>query len=231
MATLIPSSTNMTNVNTAATNALQYVAQIPANVNAGGNMNTITYKTPFNSASTTGTITSIFPPILGSSTTGGYVGALYTLITSAKSTVTGISTSASNFNSQAANFQASVTPLQGVINSFTSFLTTTDGNSYDFLNNYVAGNKSLISMGVQLVFGVTIGLASLMLLGTLMVAFCDKARCRYLIYLSCFLLFFVGVGGFILSVLFSVVTPTVFFGCQFINFSLGSSSNFNSNSW
>lgn len=65
-----------------------------------------------------------------------------------------------------------------------------------------------------------------MLIGTLLMAFCDKTRCRYLVYFSCFFLFWIGVAGFLLSGLFSVLTPAVYFGCQFIDFSLASSLNF-----
>ncbi len=84
MANLATSSTNITNVQNDATTALTNIAKIPNNVNSGGNMNAISYNTPLNSGSPSSTINSIFPPILGSSTTGGYVGALYTLVSNAK---------------------------------------------------------------------------------------------------------------------------------------------------
>jgi predicted tellurium resistance membrane protein TerC len=93
--------------------------------------------------------------------------------------------------------------------------------------NTASSKKSLITLGVELVYGVTIGLASIMLLATLLVAFCDKSKCRYLMYFSCFLLFFVGLLGFILAIFFSIIAPTVYFGCQFIDFSLSSTTNFN----
>lgn len=57
-------------------------------------MNDITYNTPFTSSSTTGTITSTFPTVLGSSTTNGYVGTLYNLLKNAKDMITNISQSA-----------------------------------------------------------------------------------------------------------------------------------------
>lgn len=90
-------------------------------------------------------------------------------------------------------------------------------------------NKSLIVLGVKMVYGITIAIASFMLLGTMMVAFCDKTKCRYLIYSSCFILFLIGVIGFFISLVFSIITPITFFGCQFIDYSLSSASNFDSN--
>jgi hypothetical protein len=226
MANLAPSSANITNTQNDATAALSAIAKIPKNVNSGGNMNDIVYSTPFNSASPSGTITSTFPPVLGSSTTGGYVGTLYSMVSAAQATISDISTSAYNFGQQAGSFQSGVASLQTTITSFNNFLSNADTGSYDFMNA-ISNKKPLINLGVQLVYGVTIGLASLMLLGTLLVAFCDKPKCRYLMYFACFLLFFIGMIGFLMTIIFSIITPTVFFGCQFINVSLASTANFN----
>lgn len=228
MANLIPTSTNITNTLSDATTALTAVAKIPANVNSGGNMNDIVYNTPFNSASTTGTINSIFPALLGSSTTGGYVGALYTLLTTAKTSISSIATAAQNFNTEASNFQSGVATLQSTITSFNNFFSNADNGSYSYMSD-LTSKKPLINLGVQLVYGITIGIASLMLIGTLLVAFCDKTGCRYLMYFSCVLLFLIGIVGFMMTIIFSIVTPAIYFSCQFISYSLASTSNFNSN--
>lgn len=228
MANLAPTSTNITNVQNDATTALTAIAKIPNNVDAGGNMNAISYSTPLNSGSPTGTTNSIFPDLLGSSNTNGYVGTLYTLVSTAKASITSISTSADNFNTQASNFQSGVAALQTTINNFKGFLTNADSGSYSYMDTF-SSKKPMINLGVQLVYGVTVGLASMMLLGTLLVAFCDKPKCRYLMYFSCFLLFFIGIVGFFMTIIFSIIAPTTFFGCQFIDYSLSSSSNFDCN--
>jgi hypothetical protein len=118
-----------------------------------------------------------------------------------------------------------VATLQSKITNFTNFVTDADNNNYNLLKK-VSDNKSLITLGVKLVYGITIGIASLMLLGTLMVAFCDKTKCRYLMYSTCIILFLIGILGFFLSFVFSILAPVTFFGCQFINHSLSSASNF-----
>lgn len=97
MQNLMPGSANMTQVTNAGNTAKTDVAKIPNNVDAGGNMNAISYATPLNLAATTGTTTSAFPAILGSSTTGGFVGATYTALSSAMTAISAISTAASNF--------------------------------------------------------------------------------------------------------------------------------------
>jgi hypothetical protein len=211
-----------------ATTALSDIAKIPANVNAGGNMSAISYATPLTSASPSSTITSIFPFLLGSSTTGGYVGTLYSAATAAKSSLTAISATADSFVSETTNFQSGVSAMQQSVQDFASFLGGADNSSYTMLNN-VNSNQSMINMAVQLVYGVTIGFAVLMLIATLLVAFCDKPGCRYLMYFTCFILFLIGIMGFLLTLLFSVIAPTVYFGCQFIDYSLSSTANFNCN--
>ena len=97
MANLQPGSANMTAVLTAGDQALNDTAKIPNNVVSGGNMADITYNTPLNSASTPGTTTSSFPTALGSSTTGGYVGTLYTTINGVISSINTISNAAQSF--------------------------------------------------------------------------------------------------------------------------------------
>jgi hypothetical protein len=229
MANLKSSSANMTDASTKAATALSDIAKIPNNVNAGGNMAAVAYSTPLNSASPTSTIHSIFPAILGSSTTGGYVGDTYSVVNTAKTMLASIAAGADSFTSETTNFQSGVTVLKSTIDDFATSLTSADSSVAGYMDT-AASKKPLINLGVQLVYGVTVGFASLMLIGTLLMAFCDKTRCRYLVYFSCFFLFWIGVAGFLLSGLFSVLTPAVYFGCQFIDFSLDSSANFDGTS-
>ena len=62
-------------------------------------------------------------------------------------------------------------------------------------------------------YGITIGFAVLMLIGALLMAFCSLTICRYLVYFSCSILFLIGIMGFFLTILFSVLAPIVNFGC------------------
>ena len=228
MANLTPNSSNMTTITNAATTALTNIAMIPNNVNSGGNMPAVAYSTPFNSASPTSTINSIFPSILGSSTTGGYVGALYTAVSSAKTAITAISNAANNFVSETSNYQSGITQLQSTLLSFTNLIKDTDNLFYNTLSTGSTDTNYVVT-GMKVLYAATIAVASLMLLGVLLISFCDKINCRYLLYFACFILFWIGLLGFALSVLFSLLTPTVYFGCQFMSYSLSSSANFNSN--
>jgi len=229
MANLQSNSSNMTSVSTSASTALTNIAKIPNNVDAGGNMTAIAYNTPLNSASPTSTISSVFPAVLGSSTTGGYVGILYAAVSAARDTISNISTAAGNFVSQTATLQTTVTTLQSTIKNFTNFITSIDSSFYTTLST-ASTDTNYVLTGVKILYAATIAMASLMLLGVLLVSFCDKTNCRYLIYITCFFLFLLGFLGFVLSIVFSILTPAVYFGCQYMNYSLANSTNFNSKS-
>ena len=133
MANLQTGSANMSAVLAAGNQALTDTAKIPANVNAGGNMAAITYNTPLNSASPTGTITSDFPAALGSSNTGGLVGNMYTTINSVITSISTISTAASSFVSEVTNFQTAVASLQTTVQNFTTYMTDLDNSLYTTL--------------------------------------------------------------------------------------------------
>ena len=89
--------------------------------------------------------------------------------------------------------------------------------------------KDLGTMGIQLFYGVALGLATLALLGVVLMTFCDKYKCRYLMYFSCFILFFFAILGFLISIVFSILVPIMYWGCQWLDITIGSPSSFNSN--
>ncbi len=89
-------------------------------------MAAINYNTPLNSASPTGTTSSTFPALLGSSTTGGFVGSLYATTTAVNSAISAIGTAAGNFVAQATTFSTSIAALQSTISNFTSFIANAD---------------------------------------------------------------------------------------------------------
>ena len=123
------------------------------------------------------------------------------------------------------NFQSAVASLQTNVQNFTTYMNDLDNSLYSTLE-VIDSRHGDIHLGVRLVYGLTIAVAGMMLLGALLVAFCDKIQCRYLIYISCVILFFIGIMGFFLSVIFSLMVPTIHFGCQFMSNSLASSANF-----
>jgi hypothetical protein len=88
--------------------------------------------------------------------------------------------------------------------------------------------KSIGGLVISLIYGVALGLSVLTLLGVILMTFCDKYKCRYLMYFSCVILFFIGLVGFLIALLFSIVVPVLFFLCEWLDVTI-TSSGFNSN--
>lgn len=87
----------------------------------------------------------------------------------------------------------------------------------------------LVTIGVTAAFGVFIGLGVLSIVGTLMMTFCDKYKCRYLLYFVCTILTVLGILCFFLTILFSIFTPVIYFACDYINVTISSQAGFSTN--
>lgn len=84
-------------------------------------------------------------------------------------------------------------------------------------------------MAIQLFYGVAMGLSIFTLLGVVMMTFCDKYKCRYLMYFSCVLLFFFALLGFFIAIIFSIFVPLIYWSCDWLSVSFSSAANFNTN--
>lgn len=226
MSNVATNNSNMTNAVTAANNAMNAIQAIP--LNGGSGEMALTYSTPLNSASPSTTISSNFPSILGSTTTSGLVYAAYTIVSSTKAALVAIGAAATNFKNQIGTFNASVASVQNSVLTFANQISSVDATIGSQLTTANTVNTQL-TLGIQLFYGITAGFSVLVVIGTLLVVCCDKYSCRYLMYFSCGVLFVIGVVGFIISIVLSITTPTVYFGCQFLTNSLSSSTNFTNN--
>ncbi len=81
---------------------------------------------------------------------------------------------------------------------------------------------------INLIYGIALGLAVLALLGVVLMTFCDKYKCRYLMYFSCVFLFFFGVLGFLIAIIFSILVPVMYFMCEWLDVTV-SSTGFDTN--
>lgn len=71
----------------------------------------------------------------------------------------------------------------------------------------------IVTTVITAFFGVIVGLSILGILGAILMTFCDKYKCRYLIYFSCTIMFIIGIVTFIVAILFSLLVPAFFFSC------------------
>ena len=74
-----------------------------------------------------------------------------------------------------------------------------------------------VKLGVIIFFGVTIGLSVLALLGLVLTAFFDKAKCRHLMYFACVFMTIILLVGFLLSTLFAIFSPVLYMACSVLN--------------
>ena len=139
-----------------------------------------------------------------------------------------IGDNADTFSSQFSSVGTTITSALDPLDSLKSLLTGLD-SSFSSLNDAVSPIMNTVTLAVTAIFGVFIGLGVLSILGTVLMTFCDKYSCRYLVYFVCVILFILGIISFLLAFIFSIITPILYLGCDFINVSVSSPTAFNTN--
>jgi tetrahydromethanopterin S-methyltransferase subunit B len=126
------------------------------------------------------------------------------------------------------NINGAVASIQTTLNGIISSITSADNNLGTYLS-YFNSPGQYGSMGMQVFYGVLIGFSCLALLGALLTVCCDKYGCRYLMYFSCLILFIGALVGFVVSTLFSILVPAFTWTCSYLDNTLQSSANFQTN--
>lgn len=180
-----------------------------------------------------GSFSSSFPGLLGSvpspGTPSGAVNASHFAINKINDDVLKkIGQNADNFTSQFGTIDSIVDSAASTIQGFVDQINGFDG-MFTGMNSSISPIMSLVTIGITAAFGVFIGLGVLSLIGVLMMACCDKYKCRYLLYFVCTILTILGILCFFLALIFSVLTPMIYFSCDFINTTISSKASFNSN--
>lgn len=85
------------------------------------------------------------------------------------------------------------------------------------------------TLAIQLFYGVALGFAILALIGVVLMTFCDKYKCRYLMYFSCLVLFIFALIGFFIAIIFSILVPLMYWSCDWLTVTVGTSAGFNTN--
>lgn len=189
------------------------------------------YKSPFTTNGATTNVASTLPDYLGSTavadaTTNIYLA--YYELEAGKQAVNGIATSADTFGSEIGNFNGAVDGVRTTVDDLAKGIEDSD-TLYKTIIDITSSIFSIFTVVLTAFFGVIVGLGILGILGAILMAFCDKYKCRYLIYFSCCILFLIGIVGFLIAIILSIVVPAIFWSCAFISFSLESPANFKSN--
>lgn len=173
------------------------------------------------------TISSVVNSVVGSPTAGGLVGGLYTVSNGLQTTLNAIATNSQTVANSISSFSGSIGSLQTTLNSFGNQISSYNDDLGSFLSTAQTAT-SMIPMVVQIFYGVSLGLAAFCLMGVVLMTFCDKYKCRYLMYFACLFMFFIGLLGFIIAVVFSAIIPVYYWGCVWISTTTSSQLGFNS---
>jgi len=197
----------------------------------GGTITAYTYN---NFDGTGGTTNALFPALLGAAdhaagSRSGFMNASYTVIDEINEKVlANIGNNVDDFSNQTGTIGTTidnvVSSVNGTLDTITSFNTMIGS-----FNDSVSSIMKIVTIGVTAFFGVFIGLGVLAIIGTILMTCCDKYSCRYLIYFTCVILFVLGLICFFLSVIFSILTPTIYFACDFLSTTISSPANFTTN--
>lgn len=136
---------------------------------------------------------------------------------------------------QATNFTGNIgsigSTIDSIVSSMSDMVTTVSGidSTISGMDDTVSPIMKIVTLVVTAIFGVFIGLGVLSIIGTILMTFCDKFSCRYLVYFVCVIFVLLGFLSFLLATLFSVITPVLYLGCDFLNTSISSQSGFQTN--
>ena len=102
----------------------------------------------------------------------------------------------------------------GILESTADSLRSADSSFSDTVSG-ASDQLDLTTLGIQVFYGVMIGLSVLSLLAVVLMTFFDKAGCRYLAYFSCVIMTILGILGFLIASVYSILVPIFFYSCDF----------------
>ena len=187
----------------------------------------LSYSNPINATASLGIgVDSTFKAVLGDYLTPtSQVGGLYAIVKTVETAISSIRTSSFIYNATFSAISGQTTLIQDATNTMITSITDIDTN----LGNPLDTVKSLGDTAdtlLKVFYSFFISFSFVALLGVFLTAFCHRYACRYLMYIACVFLFIIGVVGFILVVLLSVVIPVVTWGCSYLDVTMGSEAGF-----
>lgn len=187
----------------------------PAVINYMGDIGTAGASTP---------IASAFVDVLGDDTKpDSVVGGLYPTLSSLGALLNDIKAGSAGFAGQIDSFTGQIGAITNDLDKVRVQMRDLD-NSLSSSLDILETPKSMGTLVISLIYGIMLGLSVLALLGVVLMTFCDKYKCRYLMYFSCVILFFLGILGFLIAIIFSIIVPVMFFLCEWLDVTLQSST-------
>jgi hypothetical protein len=173
-------------------------------------------------ASTTSSIQSTFPAILGNKNTEqSFVGAAYLSLSIYETILGSVSSFADEYNSNSASYTSAINKVLDETNRYATDLEEEDSKVNDFFRTSNSGFKG-VTTGEYVYFGVLIGLSVVMILAVSCTVFCMSDKCRYFMYTICVVLFFFCLVAFIYCIIVSIFNPILYYSCQYVEENLSS---------
>ena len=192
------------------------------------------YGTPFTTSGAPVTLPSKMPDDLGSTNivdSNSVIYVAYNGISTIQNIVYQVIDGAQSVkNTISSGFSTALTQAKNVLKGISGTLVSGDKQYYDIFSQ-VSPMFPIMNTGITGVYAGLIGLASLGMLGALLLLICNFYKCRYLLYLVCVILVFIGIISFFLSIILSALIPVFYFTCDAITYAFSSGSNFNGNSF
>lgn len=225
-------SNNFTAVKTSVDNVQSTANTIRGNIETlglgGANSSfSLTYTDP-TPASSSYTALSGFSSILGTPTTSDTLSyIMYAIIDALYSAMGTLSTNINNIDTVTGNGDLKSQITQGV-DSFSPIndqIDALDDTIYEMFG-VVGPILGYIRLAVLIFFSVALGLGTLVVIGVVFMTFCDKPKCRYLMYIPCILITIIVVLGFLIAVILSIMAPVLYMGCTVLNTGLDTQQGF-----
>ena len=204
---------------------LAKIQQIP-DVNVPYQLN-LSYSSPINATAGWGIgADSTFKTVLGDYLTPtSQVGGLYAIVKTVETAISSIRTSSFIYNATFSDISGQATSIQDATKTMISSFTNIDTNLGNPLETVKYWGDTVDTL-LKVFYSFFISFSFVALLGVFLTAFCHRYACRYLMYIACVFLFIIGVVGFILVVLLSVVIPVITWGCSYLDVTMSSESSF-----
>lgn len=205
------SSKNFANI------AMNSILNFPNGI--GNGSLSLSYDYPFHSVSNTGTVASQISTKLGN------VGLKQTLAGRLYETVETIANNFTNITSTAAMLESHLTPGDIGVQ-----INTADGTLKAIEDNVGAIKSSLVSLMellglldlfgakfAQVLYGMSLAVSLSIILGVFFMRICKMIKCRFFLHLLCFMTFFICLLVFLLAILLSLISPSLFYTCDYID--------------
>jgi hypothetical protein len=200
---------------TDATNAMLSMQLMPNGINTMAL--TLNYNIPLQASTSTGSLPSQLAKTIGTfSETSTLLGDFYKYIDTLYNNMTAITNGASSVASHLTSGDmgahiSAVDTILGQVQSILESATSTLSSAMDLLSKVDSYNLQYS----MVLYGVTLGLAILAIIGVILVKSCKAIGCRHFLYFICILSLLVAIVLFIFAIVLATIMSVSYYSCTY----------------